>query len=81
MASKTAQTIVRDVLSAVGVRASESYIETALHNVDAELSAIREVLLDCDSNLSAYGHGRPLTKKEALELSQRARKLYEKLKP
>jgi hypothetical protein len=79
MASKKAKTIVRDVLAAVGARSNEAEIQVALHNVDVELAAIRDVLLDCDSDLSAYGHGRPLTKKEAIELSQRARMEYKKL--
>jgi hypothetical protein len=48
--------------------------------IDAELAEVRAVLLDCDSNLSAYGHGRPLTKEEALKLSDRARELYDKLR-
>jgi hypothetical protein len=79
MASEKAKTIVRDVLAAVSARSNEAEIAVALHNVDVELAAIRDVLLDCDSNLSAYGHGRPLTKKDAIELNQRARTLYEKL--
>jgi predicted nuclease with RNAse H fold len=79
MASKMAQSIVRDVLLAIGSRANDADVRVALHNVDAGLSELREVLLDCDSNLSAYGHGRPLTKAEAVSLSQRARALYSKL--
>jgi hypothetical protein len=71
--------IVRDVLLAVGCSSNEADIRVALNNAEAELAEVREVLTDCDSNLSAYGHGRPLAKKEALELSQRTRALMEKL--
>lgn len=81
MASRISKAIVRDTLAAVGVRSNEAEIQVALHNVDVELSAIRDVLLDCDSNLSAYGHGRPLTKSDALDLSNRCRVLCDRLKP
>jgi hypothetical protein len=80
MASNLAQSIVRDVLLTVGCRSNEVDVKAALHNVDAELTEICEVLVDCDSNLSAYGHGRPLSKKDALALSQRARQLAERLR-
>jgi len=74
-----AETLVRDVLLAVGLRANAADLAVATHNVDAELSELRDVLLDCDSDLSAYGHGRRLTKKEALALSDRARELSKRL--
>ena len=32
------------------------------------------LLVDCDSNLSAYGHGRPLLKEDAIALSTRCRR-------
>jgi hypothetical protein len=75
MASKLAQSIVRDVLLAIGSRSNETDVNLALHNVDAGLAELQDVLADCDSNLSAYGHGRPLTKTEALRLSDRCRDL------
>jgi hypothetical protein len=79
MASGMAQEIVRDVLLATATRSNERDVRLALHNVDAGLAEIRDVLLDCDSDLSAYGHGRPLSKEQARNLSQRARALYERL--
>lgn len=39
---------------------------------------IRTILIDCDSMLSAYGHGRVITKEEALELSGKCRAAYQK---
>jgi hypothetical protein len=80
MGSRIAQAIVRDVLLAVGSRSNEQDMEIAAHNVDATLAEVRELLNDCDSNLSAYGHGRPLTKRDALDLSDRCRLLYDRMK-
>ncbi len=37
---------------------------------------IRQLLIDADSMLSAYGYGRVVTKEEAIELSNRCRKAY-----
>src|SRR5262249_61911447 len=42
----------------------------------ARLAAWRELLIQADSMLSAYGHGRLVTKEEALALSARLRAAY-----
>lgn len=77
MASKLSESIVRDVLLAVGVRSNNVDIAIALHNVDVSLRPLFDCLVDCDSDLSAYGHGRPLPKRDALGLSDRCRSLTE----
>ena len=46
----------------------------------AEYDQIRSLLVECDSELSAYGHGRPLVKAKALELSDKCRVAAEALK-
>lgn len=48
---------------------------------DDFLETIRRLLIEADSMLSAYGHGRAITKAEALELSGRCRTFYEKRMP
>jgi len=42
----------------------------------ARLAEWRELLIQADSMLSAYGHGRAITKEEAIELSTRLRAAY-----
>jgi len=37
---------------------------------------LRQLLIDCDSDLSAYGHGRPLSREDAIALSARCRRAY-----
>lgn len=77
MASQIAKMIARDVLAEAGIVAlSDDATRNLLHNIDVSLAPLRDCLLDCDSNLSAYGHGRPLTKKEALRLSETCRTLW-----
>jgi len=48
-------------------------LEAALTAITRERDAWRVLLIDADSMLSAYGHGRVITKAEALELSGRCR--------
>ena len=78
MASQLAQTIVRDVLLAVGVRANQADIAVAMHNADVELQEVREVVklvahpkFDADSGKLRYY----LT----LEDVERARELMKRL--
>lgn len=79
MPSKLAESIVRDVLLAIGARSNDADRALAAHNVDADLRPVRECLVDCDSDLSAYAHGRPLTKDTALRLSYKCRDLSKKM--
>lgn len=45
MASEIAKIVVRDVLTACGLRASSADCDVAVHNVDAELWEVRDVLV------------------------------------
>lgn len=45
-------------------------------DLEQQLSEVRSVLIEADSNLSAYGHGRPLEKHEAVRISEMCRDAY-----
>ncbi len=63
--------ILRAELQGDRVRAEQS---------EATIKRLRSLCVEADSMLSAYGHGRRITKEEALELSGRLRSATEAIR-
>jgi len=76
MASKQAQSVVREVLTVVGVLGSDADIKVALHNVDAELAEVREVVNECINRLVRLGAEDDKKTLGPDPTLQRARSLY-----